>query len=1269
MPAAGAKRPLAAAGSDAGRERENNEDRVLCEPERGMYAVIDGVGGESGGEIAAQTALEILKARLSRRTTDAARLIREAIALANKQIYDRAQTNPALAGMACVLTVAVVDDGQVTIGHVGDSRLYLLRHGEIRKVTRDHSPVGAREDVGEISEEEAMRHPRRNEIFRDVGSSPHQPDEEGFIDLTRIPFEPDAALLLCSDGLSDLVSSQGILSVAEAHAGDPHAAVKELIAQANAAGGKDNVSVVLVEGERYASDVRGRRPTSAMTATAANTAARPRLRGAASAARPGGVRRFLRAITGRPAFLLYGLLLGAGAFAFAQGRLFPGGFSGGDKGAGVLRVGVGDGGFATLGEALDKARPGQRVEVVPGEYRETRAAPRRRPPGEPGAPRRRDPAAGGQRRAGGDGAGDRRRALRRIPHRGRRPGAPPDRAPPRGFVGGDRGRRDLGRGGGRNRRLRRGPLDPPLLLRSRQSGRRRAGGERRRAAPAPQPDRPQRPAARRPGAAGRRGARGSPAGADRQPHRGQRRRRRDAARGGRPRRRGLRLEPLRRRPPRRRRAHARAAAAHAAVARDADARDTDTAPRTGPLMLTQQQVDRFELRDFLGRGAIGDVYLAHDPETDREVAIKVVRTHHTDADMLEAEKNGVSLQQQISQVAPQVATVYEWGEHRDLFWVAMEYVDGTDLSQALGRGPLPEDRAAFIAHQLCEMLEACHQFSAEIAGRKVYGIVHGDIKPENIRLQDGDRVRVLDFGIAKHLSQTRRFTVNLFGSLPYTPPERLDRGGVDRHSDLWAVGVVLYLMVAGYPPFTGDDPEEVEGKIRSGEPPRPLPDSVSPGLRKIIYRSLAFDPARRYPTAVELKADLEAWDEGRPLPSETPDAERPAAADLNATRRTSRPPGTSGTSLDDSGSFQSSETRRTDRGAPRDVAMDATRRTGAPPAELPPLPAAPALGSTPMPAPAIAAMAAMPTTPAAVPRPAAPEPPPAPPPAARRRMRMQGAGLLLVAAGCLLLAAQVWVRSEAAEIRHDLATEASPDLDALWTRYQRVAAFGLPGSGVAGLRQEMRDALLKSANRILESYHGDNPTTTQRGWQAALDRLKGAVDLDYGDRETRAKMLYARGHLARIEAQTLRSGGQRDEAREKIRDAIGEFRDAARLAPTWPDPYLGLARIYAYEQFNLKELEKALSELERRGYPLGRREKAMLADGYRMQAQQLLAQAVRARDTDAEVELLEGARDHFTQAIGLYRDAGNFANAKRNMTDAAEQLRGILGRLEELGIW
>jgi serine/threonine protein kinase len=661
--------------------------------------------------------------------------------------------------------------------------------------------------------------------------------------------------------------------------------------------------------------------------------------------------------------------------------------------------------------------------------------------------------------------------------------------------------------------------------------------------------------------------------------------------------------------------------------------------------MTVQQVGRFELRDFLGRGAIGDVYLAWDPDGEREVALKVVRALRTDPEMLQAEKNGVALQEQLSRVAPQVAAVYEWGEDDGFFWVAMEYVDGTDLSQRLHDGPIPEDRAASIACQLCDMLEACHNFSAEVGGRKVYGIVHGDIKPENIRLQqreDRERVRVLDFGIAKLLSQTRKFTVNLFGSLPYTPPERLDRGGVDRHSDLWAVGVVLYLMVAGYSPFDGEDAEAVEGKIRRGDPPAPLPDGIAPALRRIIGRSLEFQVARRYQTAAGMKADLEAWDAGQPLPSELPRTDGlgtgdPPAEDLNATRRTHRSvPG----SLDDSGAF---------RAAPFG---SETRRTGG--LQPPPLP------------PAAIAPAAIDV--AATASPPAVAPPPAPPPSRPRRFPLQGAGLVALLAGCLLFAAQIWVRSEAAEMRHDLATQTAPDLDTLATRYRKLAPFSLPGSGLGDVREELRSALLKSADHVLDAYRGDDPSSTVKSWQKAHDRLQTAVDLDYRDRPTRAKLLLAQGHLDRIEAQNLRARGQKSEARQKVRDAIDEFQDAAKLAPDWPDPYLGLAHVYAYEQFDLKQLEAALAELERRGYPSGRREKAVLADGNRIQAEQILLQAQAAKGSEQETDLLEKSRDTFTEAIGLYRDADGFGNAKANMAAAAEELRGVLARLEELGI-
>lgn len=359
-----AARP-SAAGTDPGRARENNEDRVLCDPERGIFAVIDGVGGESGGEVAAETARDILLARLSRRTTDLDRLVREAIALANRQIYERSQANPGLAGMSCVLTVALLDGDKATIGHVGDSRLYLLKPGEIRKVTRDHSPVGTREDAGEISEAEAMSHPRRNEIFRDVGSAPHEPDDPGFVEIHQIPFTPDSALLLCSDGLSDLVTAARIRETVETHADDPQAAVDRLIAEANEAGGKDNISVVLVQGERYAERFQ-------KTGTVDSARPAPKQFGSAHA-RESGARRLL------PWLLLLAVLAGA-AWAWFNPRiresilaLLPAGEGETPEPvpAAVLRVGPAEADFATISEALAEAEPGQTVEVAPGEYRET----------------------------------------------------------------------------------------------------------------------------------------------------------------------------------------------------------------------------------------------------------------------------------------------------------------------------------------------------------------------------------------------------------------------------------------------------------------------------------------------------------------------------------------------------------------------------------------------------------------------------------------------------------------------------------------------------------------------------------------------------------------------------------------------------------------------------------------------------------------------------------------------------------------------------------
>src|SRR5690349_2632473 len=263
---------LSASSSDPGFVRDNNEDRVYCDDVRGVFFVIDGMGGHAAGEKAAEIALERIKGRLDRQTDSVEQRIREAITLANNAIYEAAQTKDDWKGMACVLTVAVIENGQATIGHVGDSRLYKIRRGVIEKITHDHSPVGEREDSGEITEAEAMRHPRRNEVYRDVGTEEHTPDDEDFIEIFKIPVEPDSALLLCSDGLSDVVPSAAVLGIVEDNAGDRWAAVRKLIGAANEES-KDNVSAILVEGEDFASALKARRPAPGKKPTAPTSAA------------------------------------------------------------------------------------------------------------------------------------------------------------------------------------------------------------------------------------------------------------------------------------------------------------------------------------------------------------------------------------------------------------------------------------------------------------------------------------------------------------------------------------------------------------------------------------------------------------------------------------------------------------------------------------------------------------------------------------------------------------------------------------------------------------------------------------------------------------------------------------------------------------------------------------------------------------------------------------------------------------------------------------
>jgi PPM family protein phosphatase len=367
MPGDPAARFRCASGSHAGLRRQNNEDRVHYDLERGLFIVVDGVGGQAAGEKAADIAMAAVRAGVERGTGSAQDRLETAIIDGNNEIVRQAQLSPELAGMGCVLTAAVVSDGTATIAHVGDTRLYKFRHGSAVKITHDHSPVGEQEERGELSEAEAMRHPMRNQIFRALGAAEQSPSEPGFVESQQVAFEDDSALLLCSDGLTDLVPLGEIAYLVDLHAGDPRTVVERLIDAANSAGGKDNVSVIFVAGERFAT-AGSADPDTTITRKISpdrrKAAAPPDL----TARTPSGGDGWLRRA---PLIFALGALAAAGGFLL--GRTTPATVAPPRSAPAAPRsITVGPGTTATsatIGEALATAAPGDTILVEPGEYR------------------------------------------------------------------------------------------------------------------------------------------------------------------------------------------------------------------------------------------------------------------------------------------------------------------------------------------------------------------------------------------------------------------------------------------------------------------------------------------------------------------------------------------------------------------------------------------------------------------------------------------------------------------------------------------------------------------------------------------------------------------------------------------------------------------------------------------------------------------------------------------------------------------------------------
>jgi serine/threonine protein phosphatase PrpC len=253
--------------TDVGRIRDNNEDTFIAEKVlKGAFTaacVIDGVGGYEGGEVAASIARDTVLEHLNRGGGDVIKIMKEALLLANERIYNERSSNPQRESMACVLTMALVDasSNQFYYAHVGDTRLYLFRDNSLVKLTKDQSFVGFLEDSGRITEKEAMSHPKRNEINKALGFDPQMALQADYIETGSSPFLPGDLLLLCSDGLTDLVDSQYITAILSGD-GSLEEKSKALVAAANNAGGKDNITVVLVENAKRRTRHKATRPAA-----------------------------------------------------------------------------------------------------------------------------------------------------------------------------------------------------------------------------------------------------------------------------------------------------------------------------------------------------------------------------------------------------------------------------------------------------------------------------------------------------------------------------------------------------------------------------------------------------------------------------------------------------------------------------------------------------------------------------------------------------------------------------------------------------------------------------------------------------------------------------------------------------------------------------------------------------------------------------------------------------------------------------------------------
>lgn len=600
-------------------------------------------------------------------------------------------------------------------------------------------------------------------------------------------------------------------------------------------------------------------------------------------------------------------------------------------------------------------------------------------------------------------------------------------------------------------------------------------------------------------------------------------------------------------------------------------------------MVQLKHFDRYQILRKLGR-SMTDVYLAFDPVANRRVVLKLVEQSRDEFTrvVIEAERRGAQIQKQLHEIDRRILEIYDIGESNGCFFVAMEHFEGRSLAQILEtEHRLSPHRAARYATEALNQLGQLHSFVSDLDGHS-RAVVHGDIKPSNIQIGAGERVRLLDFGIAKMITSTRSLTRHNFGSPTYCSPERLANAQVDAQADLWALGVSLYEMIAGSLPYHAQNTRKLENLIRSRKPPRALPADCPPRLRAIVGKALAADIDRRYCSASAFEADLRAFVENRATLAEK---DALPSWDSNETLQKAAP-----------------ASRRT-------AAKNAGAKTWIP-----------------------RLVEHITATRLAIP--------------VLRRSIASGAwsiaaGVLL---GLFLVAPlSYWYnvhRASRTILDADFTRVSAAEIIADWNLYKKLEhdnSFLGGFSPVASVARVFRAKLVAAADDVIERYrNGSSASLSDFDWPRARLCLAYARQIDSADREAHGKLALCDGYLNLMQNPDL----------PKAQWSETDFDLAAADLPHSPDPHLGLARVYIYAFHNAGKAKSEFTEAERRGFRSGPRELKQQADAYVFRAEWELEQARHSADaSDAEeTRWLHQASKDLDRACEMYEPLVGYSN-------------------------